>query len=152
MRDTKDFDSLEDWADRKLKQLGPSTAPKGFLGGVMHKIHASPVVYSAPEQPSLVIIWIRIMVVIASLMVLIGGLVWDPNWVQTWWAETSTGMTLRLIAQLLIGLKQSATALIGLVPSSIWVGLGVSLTFAYLMAAIVGSALLHFTFRRIRIQ
>ncbi|MBT5925229.1 MAG: hypothetical protein HOH33_01275 [Verrucomicrobia bacterium] len=150
MRNKKEFDSLEDWADRNLKQLGISSAPEGFLNGVMDKINAPSVEYIAPEKPSVLIIWIRIMVVFASLILLVGGLFWDPNWLQSWWSQTGPGMTIQLMGQLFASFKHFANALAGLVPTAIWIGLGVSLAFAYLITAVIGSTFIHFTFRRVR--
>ena len=152
MRNNKDFDSLENWADRNLKKLGPVVAPQGFLDGVMDKVHAPNVAYITPENPSLLIIWMRTLVVCASLLLLVGGFFWDPAWVQNWWSNTSPGMTLNLMGQLFTSLKQLGASLLDLVPSVVWVGLSISLAVAYLITALIGSAIFHFTSRKVRIQ
>lgn len=152
MRSNMDFDSLENWADRNLKKLDPAVAPEGFLDGVMDKVHTPNVTYIAPENPSLLIIWMRALVVFASLFLLVGGFLWDPAWVQSWWSNTNPGITLHLMGQLFVNLKQSGATLINLVPSMVWIGMGVSLSVAYLIAALVGSAIFHFQLRRVRIQ
>ncbi len=152
MRNKRDFESLENWADRNLRKVGPVSAPPNFLDGVMKKVHApcseSPVL----EKPSVFIFTLRFLVVIASLALITVGLFWDPQWLQSWWSETSAGMTLNLMGQLFVSFKQLAVSLLGLVPSMVWIGLGVSIVFAYLIAAIVGSVFVHFTFRRNRLQ
>jgi hypothetical protein len=107
----------------------------------------------APEKPSLLIIWMRALVVFASLLLLTGGFLCDPAGGAKVGAQTqSPGITLNLIGQLLISLKPLGTALLKLVPSVVWMGMGVSLAAAYIIAAIVGSAVFHFRLRKVRIQ
>lgn len=118
----------------------------------MDKVNPPAVTCVKPEKPSLFIIWMRILVVFASFLLLTGGIFCDPEGVLNWCLNTSPGMTLNLIGQLLISLKPLGTALLKLVPSVVWMGMGVSLAAAYIIAAIVGSAVFHFRLRKVRIQ
>jgi len=84
------------------------------------------------------------------LLLMAVGFFWNTETAQNWWSSTRPGMTFDLIQQLLISLEQVSTTLIQLVPSVIWSALGVSLGIAYLVTAVIGSTLFHFTVRRLR--
>jgi hypothetical protein len=50
MRNNKEFDSLENWADRNSEKTQILTvAPQGFLDGVMDKVH-TPACYLLVRQ------------------------------------------------------------------------------------------------------
>ena len=147
-----DFESLEDWADRKLKQLGSPAAPQDFLSCVMQKVQEQPVAYVLPEKPSVIFIWMRYGVVLASACFLTLWMFADASWGEQWWDQSWLGNTFSIGMHLWLGLKQIAESLIGLVPQFVWVGLGISVVLAYTMVALTGTVFLHFTFNRTRVS
>lgn len=147
-----DFESLEDWADRKLKQLGSPAAPEDFLSCVMQKVHEQPVAYVAPDNPSVLLIWIRYGVVLASACFFSLWMFADVAWVEQWWYQSWLGSSFSIGMQLWGGVRQIAESLIGLVPQFVWIGLGISVITAYVMVALTGAILLHFTFNRTRVS
>ncbi|MBT5061990.1 MAG: hypothetical protein HN758_09900 [Verrucomicrobia bacterium] len=150
MRNKKDFGLLENWADLNLKKISSTKIPEGFLDRVMDRANGPEVTDITPEKPSAVISWVRFLVVLSSLLLMAVGFFWNTEAAQNWWSSTRPGMTFDLIQQLLISLEQVSTTLIQLVPSVIWSALGVSLGIAYLVTAVIGSTLFHFTVRRLR--
>lgn len=147
-----DFDSLEDWADRKLKQLGSPAAPSDFLADVMQKVHDDPVAYVAAENPSAMLIWLRYGVVIASTCLLVVVMLFDASWVAHWWDQSWLANAYSIGSHLFLGGRQIVVSLAGMIPAFVWVGMGVSILAAYGMLALTGGFLVHFTLKRTRIH
>ena len=151
MRNKKDFGLLENWADINLKKISSPKIPEGFLDRVMDRANGPEVTDISPEKLSTLISWVRFLVVLSSLLVIAIGFFWNTEAAQNWWSNTRPGMTFDLIHQLLSSLKQVSATLIQLVPSVIWSALSLSLGIAYLVTAVIGSTLFHFTVRRLRL-
>lgn len=147
-----DFESLEDWADRKLKQLGSPTAPEDFLAGVMHKVYAKPVAYVAAENPSALLIWLRYGVLLASSFLLIAIMCFDASWVSQWWDQSWLANVYSIGSHLFLGGRQIVGGLLGMIPPYAWIGMGISVLTAYAMVALTGVLLLHFTLNRSRVH
>ena len=150
MRRKPDFESLEDWAERKLKQLGSPAAPEDFLAGVMHKVHAEPVAYVAADNPSALLIWLRYGVVLASALLFTAIMFFDASWVTHWWDQSWLANTCSIGSRLFMGGRQIAGSIFGLIPAYVWIGLGISVLTAYAMVALTGVFLVHFTLNRSR--
>jgi len=145
-----DFESLEDWADRKLKQLGSPAAPEDFLAGVMHKVHAKPVAYIAAENPSALLILLRYGVVLASSFLFIAIMFFDASWVTQWWDQSWLANAYSIGSHLFLGGRQIAGSFLGMIPAYVWIGMGISVLTAYAMVALTGVFLVHFTLNRSR--
>ena len=151
MRNKKDFGLLENWADINLKKISSTKISEGFLDRVMDRVNGPEFTDITPENPSALISWVRFIVVLGSLLLIATGCFWNTGAAQIWWSSTRPGMTFDLIHQLLISLKQVSATLLQLVPSVIWSALSLSLGIAYLITAVIGSTLFHFTVRRLRL-
>lgn len=152
MNQKPDFESLENWADRKLKHLGNPAPPADFLAGVMQHIKKQPVTYVTPDQTSVYVVWLRCGVVMASCLLLGMGLFADVSWIQRWWEQSWIGDASLMAWHLGNGCQQLVGTMLGLVPQYVWIGLGVSITLAYLMLAITGALVLQFTMNRSRVS
>ncbi len=145
MRQKDDFDSLEQWTDRRLGSLPLPVAPADFSRRVMDAVHREGKTLAAIHPPSKALPWIRW--VLASMSATLLLLLWTPvaDRLLAVWQASESGQFFQGLQRLASACHLALESVMAQVPDAVWPVLLIAVGLAYALTFTLGSAIYRLT-------